>query len=330
MHEKKSVAVLLVNLGSPEEPTPKSVRQFLKAFLSDPRVVEFPIRIVWWLILNGIILRFRPTRVAKAYKGIWWEGGSPIRVILNRQVSALKNKLSKLGYDQVIVESVLTYGEPSFNRVVSKLVEQQGVESIVVLPLYPQYSATTTGSVWDQLAKQLQRMRNIPAVHFIKDYHDHPLYIGALAEKIQSELDSSEHLVFSFHGIPQAYADAGDPYSIQCQKTANLVAEKLNLDSQRYTVAFQSRFGKQEWLKPYLDKTLEAYPGQGIKNIRIVCPAFSADCLETLEEVAVENQHLFKEAGGMSYHYVEALNDDQTHIDMMFELIKPYLPKITA
>lgn len=325
MNEKKSIAVLLVNLGSPEEPTPKSVRRFLKEFLSDPRVVEFPVRAIWWLILNGIILRFRPSKVAKAYKSIWWKDGSPIRVILNRQVSALKNTLSMQGYDEVVVESVLTYGEPSFKNVVSRLVEKQNIEEIVVLPLYPQYSATTTGSVWDQLAKQLQSMRNIPTIHFIKDYHDHPLYISALAKKIQPELDPSEHLVFSFHGIPQAYADAGDPYPVQCQKTAALVAKELDLDQQSFTVAFQSRFGKQEWLKPYLDKTLEEYPQQGIKSIRIVCPAFSADCLETLEEVAVENQHLFKASGGTHYHYVQALNDDSAHIEMMFELIKPYL-----
>ena len=326
MAQSRSTAVVLINLGTPEKPTPSAVRSYLGAFLWDKRVVEIP-RVLWWLILNGIILTFRPAKVAKLYAQIWTPDGSPMRVILRQQAKKLSLLFAQEGVDHIQVEGAMTYGLPNIRKIINKMLGD-GVEKIIFLPLYPQYSATTTAAAFDQIARTLADIRNIPEIVFIKSYHDHPDYIAALANSIRESGtldDENTRLVFSFHGIPQRFADAGDPYPEHCRITADLVAKELSLTGDRWEMAFQSRFGKAQWLEPYLDKRLEQLPQDGIKSVAICCPAFSADCLETLEEIAVENKETFMAAGGDSYHYIPALNDGDDHIDCLKNIVVKYL-----
>ncbi len=318
------IAILLVNLGTPDEPTAPAVRRYLKQFLSDPRVIEIP-QFLWAIILNLFVLPSRPKRVAAAYASVW-EGDSPIRRILAQQVKKLQSRLDgSLAPFEVSVHSAMTYGNPGLPDVMDSL-RSEGVDHFVILPLFPQYSATSGGAVYDAVTKWSLKQRNLPNLTIVKDYFAHPLYIKALADSIrrfQAVHGKPEKLMFSFHGIPQSYADKGDPYPKRCKCTAAQVAQELGLTEDEWIISFQSRFGKQEWVKPYTDVTLEEWGKAGVRSVQVVSPAFSADCLETLEELAMENRDNFINAGGKEYHYIPALNDDEAHIDLMEALAKP-------
>lgn len=320
-------AVIIMNLGTPAAPTAKAVRAFLKEFLSDPRVVEVP-RPIWWCILNFVILPFRSPKVAKAYHSIWQNGGSPLRIITESQQQKLQLLLTdKLAAD-VTVRHAMTYSGPSLETVVGEL-EAQGFEEFVLLPLYPQYSATTTGSIFDQLAELNARRRNIPQIHLIKHYHQHPLYIEALANSVRSHWQQhgqGQRLVMSFHGIPQRNVDLGDPYYEHCLSTARLLAQALNLQESQWIMSFQSRLGRAQWLQPYTSETLQKLARESVSHVDVICPAFSADCLETLEEMEEENKQVFIDAGGKQYGLIPCLNDSDEHIKMMAELLLDYLP----
>ncbi len=334
MHYKKEasphlrqpkVGVLLLNLGTPDAPTPSALRRYLAEFLWDPRIVEMS-RPLWWMILHGIILRTRPKKSAHAYQSVWTEKGSPLLLTSQQQVSELQTVLREQINPHFVVELGMRYGNPSIVSALDKL-KQANAQRIVVLPLYPQYSATTTASCFDVIYQELQRWRWIPELRFINGYVDHPAYIGALAQSIQQsqkQNGESDLLVFSFHGMPQRYFEAGDPYYCYCLKTARLVAEKLGLEKSQYRVTFQSRFGKEPWLQPYTDETMAALPGEGIKRVSVICPGFSVDCLETIEEIEVENRDIFMDAGGEAFHYIPALNASPAHISMMSEIVQQH------
>jgi len=313
--------VLVCNLGSPDAPTAAAVRRYLAEFLWDPRVIEMP-RPLWWLILHGIVLRTRPKKSAHAYQTVWTEEGSPLTAISKRQADALQKALEGQIPGPIKVEMAMRYGNPSIASGLKKL-QQAGARRILVLPLYPQYSATTTATVFDAVADELKGWRLLPEMRYVNHYHDDSAFIQALANSIDENFKAEgrpQKLIFSFHGMPKRNLTQGDPYFCECQKTARLTAERLGLSDGQWMVTFQSRFGKQEWLKPYTDKTLEQLPKDGVKNVAIVCPAFSADCLETLEEIAVENRGIFLEAGGESFNYIPALNDRSDHIDALAKL----------
>jgi len=317
-----SIAILLVNLGTPDAPTPQAVSRYLRQFLSDPRVIEIP-RILWAVILNLFVIPLRSKRVAHAYASIW-DGDSPMRKILVAQAKALSQKLGQKNID---VLPVMTYGNPSMTDALNDLYKR-GFEKIVVLPLFPQYSATSTGAVFDVASRWMQTQRNLPSLVLIKDYYDHSFYIEALAESVrryQTMHGVPEKLLMSFHGIPQPYADRGDPYPERCHVTAQLLAQKLGLSSEQWAISFQSRFGRQEWVKPYTNLLLKEWAQAGIQSVQVISPSFSADCLETLEELAVENRDVFLQAGGQSYDYIPALNVDDLHIDMMADLVTPMI-----
>ena len=320
------VGVLITNLGTPDAPTPDALRRYLKQFLSDPRVVEVP-RLLWWLILNLVILNIRPRRSAKAYASVWTQLGSPLLMHTRNQAQALAAKAKQVYGDKVIVEYAMRYGSPSIDSALDYLLEQ-GARKIVVLPLYPQYCASTTASTFDAISQSFASRRWLPDVRFISHYHDEPGYIQAVADKIRAHWQrhgQADKLLFSYHGIPKKYLLKGDPYFCECHKTSRLVAENLGLQASQYMTTFQSRFGREEWLQPYTDATLKAMPGQGIKSVQLVCPGFSADCLETIEEIGVENCEYFLAAGGERYEYIAALNNDPQHIDCLFELISQNL-----
>ncbi|EJL6917030.1 ferrochelatase [Vibrio cholerae] len=319
MNNHKKLGILLANLGTPQAPTSQAVKAFLSQFLHDQRVVDMS-RWLWCPLLHGIILPTRSPKVAKLYQSIWMDEGSPLMVYSRRQ----RDKLAELS--QRPVELGMTYGEPSLLEGVRKL-QQQGAEQIVVLPLYPQYSATTTAAVFDGLAKALRQLPVVPELHFIRDYHDHPLYIQALAKSVRASWQlhgQGDLLLCSYHGIPKRYAQNGDIYPEHCQKTTELLAQALGLPQDKVMMTYQSQFGKEEWLQPYTDKTMEALPRQGIKKLDVICPAFSVDCLETLEEIAEQNQEIFLHSGGEAFHYVPCLNDSQSHIELMAALVKAH------
>ncbi|MCG6860112.1 MAG: ferrochelatase [Chromatiaceae bacterium] len=316
------LGVLLLNLGTPDAPTVSAVRRYLAEFLSDPRVVELP-RPIWWLILHGIILRLRPRRSAQSYRSVWTDQGSPLLVIARRQASALQERLSARLPGPVRVALGMRYGNPSIASALASL-RSANTRRLLVLPLYPQYSATTTASSFDAVTAELSTWRWLPETRFINQYHDQQGYIRALAESVRAywaEHGESDRLLFSFHGIPKDCLLKGDPYFCQCQKTARLTAEALGLPEQRWQVAFQSRVGKQEWLQPYTDQTLDAWCAEGVGTVHVLCPGFSVDCLETLEEIAVENRDRYLNGGGKGFGYVPALNDGAAHIDMLAELV---------
>jgi len=323
---KNKNAVILINLGTPSAPTPKAVRQFLKDFLGDKRVVEIP-RLVWWPILYGFILPFRPRRVAKLYQEIWGPEGSPLRVITERQTTALSQLLAdELGENAPSVTSAMVYGGPSIESRVDA-VRTQGAARILLLPLYPQYSATTTGSVYDQYARVLQKNRNIPNMTVYRDYHRRPDYIEALARSVEAhwqEKGRGGRLLLSYHGIPQRNVDLGDPYYDQCATTARLLAERLGLTSSQWAMSFQSRLGKAQWLQPYTDKLLQSWGKEGVNSVDVICPAFSADCLETIEEIDGENRAIFLAAGGERFEYIGCLNDRPDHIAMMGNIVREF------
>jgi len=318
--------ILLVNLGTPDAPDRASVRRYLKEFLSDPRVVEGP-RLPWWLVLNLIILNTRPGRSAKAYQKIWTEKGSPLLTISREQESALRESLKGRFGDKLVVELAMRYGSPSIKSGMEAL-RDQGARRILVLPMYPQYSATTTASIFDEVTEQARQWRWLPELRFINHYHDEPAYIAALAESVRQwrqQHGDADKLLMSFHGIPQEYFEKGDPYFCECQKTGRLLAEALNLDEGQWQLTFQSRLGPRQWLQPYTDKTLEQMGEDGVKSVQVLCPGFSADCLETLEEIAMENRDVFLEAGGERYEYIPCLNADKPHIDMLTGLVEKHL-----
>lgn len=311
--------VLLTNLGTPDAPTAPALRRYLAQFLADPRVIEVP-RLLWMLILHGIILRIRPKKSAAAYAKIWTEEGSPLLVISQRQTEAVQKALG----DQVVVKLGMRYGNPAIPSALREF-QEMGLRRIVMMPLYPQYAAATTASTFDALADELKTWRWVPSVNFLSGYMDNPLYISALAQSVQDHINEHgmpQKIIFSYHGMPKRYLDNGDPYHCFCCKTTRLVQEKLGLDKEQCMTTFQSRFGREEWLKPYTDETLEALPKEGIKNIAILSPAFSADCLETLEELEMENREIFTEAGGETYHYIPALNDREDHIAALVDELR--------
>jgi len=318
------IAVLLVNLGTPDEPTAPAVRRYLRQFLSDPRVIEIP-RFIWAIILNLFVLPSRPKRVAEAYASIW-EGDSPIRAILKEQAHLLTPHLETAAAPfRVSVHPAMSYGNPGIPDVMDKL-RSEGVDHFVMLPLFPQYSATSTGAVYDAVSKWALKQRNLPNISIVKDYFAHPLYIKALADSIvrfQEKHGKPDKLMFSFHGIPQPYADKGDPYPQRCKCTAAQVAHTLGLKEDEWIISFQSRFGKQEWVKPYTDVVLDEWGKSGVRSVQVVSPAFSADCLETLEELAIENRDNFLNAGGQEYHYIPALNADAAHIELLAAISTP-------
>jgi len=317
----KRVGVLITNLGTPDEPQPSALRRYLAEFLSDPRVVNKP-RWLWLPILHGIILRIRPARSAKAYQRVWTKEGSPLLAIGRKQQIGLQQKLTT----DVPVVLAMRYGNPSIASGLESL-RDQGVERIIVLPLYPQYAASTTASTFDAIASTWRHWWHLPELRMISDYHDRDSYINALANSIReywSEHGQGEYLLLSFHGTPEAMRLAGDPYYDQCHKTAELLRHKLHLSSEQCLLTFQSRFGPEAWLQPYTDKTLERLAGEGVKRVDVVCPGFSADCLETIDEMALENRELFLDAGGSDFHYIPALNDRDDHLNALVELINEH------
>ncbi|MES9834445.1 MAG: ferrochelatase [Candidatus Thiodiazotropha sp. DIVDIV] len=319
------LGIVLVNLGTPDAPTTSAVRTYLAEFLSDPRIVAIP-RFLWMIILHGIVLRVRPKRSAKAYASIWTDEGSPLLVISKKQRAALEKSISPLFKDQVTVALAMRYGNPSIPSVLRTL-REKNIQRLLILPLYPQYSATTTASIFDAITSELQHWRWIPEIRFIQHYQQEKDYITALSNQIETfrkEHGAAEKLLFSFHGIPKDYYQAGDPYPDECHATARGVIERLGLKDDQWQISFQSRFGAQEWVKPYTDETLKQWGAEGIKSVQVVCPAFSTDCLETLEEIAVENRDYFLQAGGGEYTYIPALNDDPEHIEMLTKLIQKH------
>jgi ferrochelatase len=316
--------VLMANLGTPESPTPRAVKAFLKEFLSDVRVVDAP-RFIWWFVLR-VILLIRPKPVAKAYKSVWMKDGSPLLVISKRQAAALQKQLSLDMTCDIPVELAMTYGSPSI-LAASNALRSKGVERILILPMYPQFSSSTTAAIYDKLSDLLKQCPHLPEMRWIRDYHDVPEYINALAQSVKqqwSKTGRSEKLLMSFHGVPERYTAKGDPYERQCRLTADLLAKNLGLQEEQWQCCFQSRFGREEWVKPYTDKTLMQWGKEGVKSVDIICPAFSADCLETLEEIQVENKEYFLEAGGEDYHYIPALNDNNDHIEMLSKLVQQH------
>jgi protoporphyrin/coproporphyrin ferrochelatase len=326
-HDTEScTGVLLTNLGTPDAPSPSALRRYLGEFLADPRVIEVP-RFIWWFVLHGFILRTRPRRSAAAYRKVWTESGSPLLDVSKKQATAIQKYLDDHATKKFHVELAMRYGNPSIQSGLEKL-QQANVKKIIILPLYPQYSASTTASTFDAVVDVLKTWRNIPELHLLKHYHDAPDYIDALAESITEHWqikDRAEKLLFSFHGIPQAYFDAGDPYYFECHITARLVAEKLKLDKEEWMLTFQSRFGPKEWLKPYTDMTLVELANAGIKNVDVICPGFSADCLETLEEIDMQNRDFFLKAGGEKFSYIPALNERPAHITALAKIIQNYI-----
>lgn len=316
--------VLLTNLGTPDAPTPSALRRYLAEFLWDRRVVEIP-RPLWWLILHGVILRTRPARSARKYQAIWTAEGSPLLAISRKQAKALAETLAARCPGPVRVVLGMRYGNPSIPAALAEL-RTAGVQRLLVLPLYPQYSAATTASTFDAIAAELQTWRWLPELRFIAQYHDHPAYLDALAASLRAARaeQAGERLLFSFHGLPKRNLLAGDPYHCQCHKTARLVAERLGLGPEQWAVAFQSRFGRAEWLQPYTSVLLADWAKAGVKRVDVACPGFAADCLETLEEIAHENRQTFLDAGGERYRYLPALNDAPDHIAALAGLIEQH------
>jgi protoporphyrin/coproporphyrin ferrochelatase len=320
--DQLKVGILLANLGTPDAPTSATLRPYLKQFLSDRRVVEIP-RAIWWFILNGIILVIRPKKSAEKYAMVWTPEGSPLLVHAKKQTQLLRGFLAQKIKSPFAVELGMSYGNPSMQSAIYKL-KAQHCDRILVFPLYPQYAASSTASAMDAVFRVLLKTRNQPAVRSIRSYHHHPAYISALAESVQKHWQINcgkpDKLVMSFHGVPKAHLMSGDPYHCQCHKTARLLAESLGLSKDEYCVAFQSRFGKQEWLKPYLASMLQELGKAKTKRIDVICPGFSSDCLETLEEIAMEGKHIFQSNGGDEYNYIPALNENEAWIHAMTEI----------
>jgi ferrochelatase len=318
--------ILLVNLGTPDAPTVPAVRRYLAEFLSDPRVVEIP-RWIWLPVLHGIILRTRPSASAKRYAAIWTPDGSPLQHYTVRQAAMLRERLGERSHSRVEVEWAMRYGTPSIEQGLNAL-KTRGCDRILLMPLYPQYAASTTASAFDALGAAMVKMRNLPAIRFVKHFHDDAGYIGALAQNIDDywkKNGSPDKLVMSFHGVPRFSLDRGDPYHCECHATARLLAQALGLSGERYQVTFQSRFGRTEWLRPYTAEALVALGRARTGRVDVVCPGFVSDCLETLEEIALEAKGLFLDAGGRSFHYIPCLNESDPWIRALTELVWTHL-----
>ena len=317
-----AIGVLLVNLGTPDAPDTAAVRRYLAEFLRDPRVVEAP-RWLWWFALHGFILRVRPSRVAKSYQTVWTEAGSPLLVISRQQAERLQTVLDCRCSTSVHVAMAMRYGNPSIESVLQSL-RDKGVQKLLVLPMYPQYSATTTASVNDAVFAEIKRWRQVPEIRLIRDYHDDAGYLNALKLSIEAywqQYGRADRLLMSFHGIPKRYCTAGDPYQKECLASGQLLAASLGLREDEFAITFQSRFGREEWLKPYTDHTLKEWGARGIKSVQVVCPGFSADCLETLEEISEQDRDIFLSAGGENFSYIPALNASESHIDALAGLV---------
>ena len=310
--------VLIAYLGTPDSPDVLSVRRYLKEFLSDPRIIEVP-KIIWWFVLNIFILNFRSFNSARLYKSIWTEGGSPLLV----NCIKIKEKVQKSLPSNYQVALGMRYGNPSIKSALNEL-KEANCRDIEVITLFPHYSATTVGSIFDAVSTEIKSWRWVPSIKFLNSYHDNPLLIEILSERIKKSFDSQgkpDKLVFSYHSIPKKYFDSGDPYHCLCQKTSRLIAEKLSLDEKDYITAFQSRFGPSEWLKPYTSETMKSLPKEGIKSVQVVSPGFGVDNLETLQEIDIENKEYFEDAGGENFHYIPCLNDDDDHVEFLISLI---------
>lgn len=315
------VGILVTNLGTPSAPTPRALRTYLKEFLWDPRVVPLP-RLPWWLLLNGIILNVRPRKSALLYQRVWSDEGSPLMATTCYQTTGIKARLKERLGEHPPVAIAMRYGHPSIQEGMAEL-RSLGCERVLVFPLYPQYSSATTASTFDAVAQAVRSWKRLPDLRLVMDYHCDPGYIGALANSVrefQAEHGRPDRLLMSFHGLPQRFADEGDPYPVQCEATAHALAGALGLAEGEWALCYQSRFGREPWLQPYTDKTLERWPGEGIKRIQVICPGFSADCLETLEEIAMTNRETFIEAGGEAYDYIPALNARGDHTSALAEI----------
>ena len=310
--------VLIAYLGTPDSPDVLSVRRYLKEFLSDPRIIEVP-KIIWWFILNIFILNFRSFNSARLYKSIWTDGGSPLLV----NCIKIKEKVQKSLPSNYQVALGMRYGNPSIKSALNEL-KEANCRDIEVITLFPHYSATTVGSIFDAVSTEIKSWRWVPSVKFLNSYHDNPLLIEILSKRIKKSFESQgkpDKLVFSYHSIPKKYFDSGDPYHCLCQKTSRLIAEKLSLEEKDYITAFQSRFGPSEWLKPYTSETMKSLPKEGIKSVQVVSPGFGVDNLETLQEIDIENKEYFEDAGGENFHYIPCLNDDDDHVEFLISLI---------
>jgi ferrochelatase len=320
------IGILLVNLGTPQAPTAAALRPYLKEFLSDPRVVEIP-RPLWWPILHGIVLNTRPRKSADKYAKIWTAKGSPLRVHTERQAELLSAYLAARSPSPPLVGWAMRYGAPAVDRGLAEL-KAQGCDRVLVIPLYPQYAASSTGSAYDAVFAAAGRMRNVPALRLVKHFHDDRGYIDALAGSVREYWTANgrpDRLIMSFHGVPRFTLERGDPYHCECQKTARLLAEALLLPPEQYLVTFQSRFGRAEWLKPYTQDTVAGLGRQKTRRIDLVCPGFVADCLETLEEIAIENKAAFLSAGGGEFHYIPCLNEREGWIAALADLARKHL-----
>ena len=320
------LGVVIVNLGTPDAPTIRAIRKFLAEFLWDPRVVELP-RALWWLILHLAVLQLRPRKKVESYAKIWTEEGSPLLVIGKKQEFALQAALEGTCVGRVRVVLAMRYGEPSITSALQVL-QENNARRILVLPMYPQYSASTTASTFDGLAKELEGLRWIPEIRMVNCYGAEPEYIDACADRIRSYWEHhprSQKLLFSFHGLPKRSLVQGDPYHCECQQTARLIAEQLDLKPEEWVLTFQSRFGMAEWLQPYTDKTLKSLPSKGIESVDVFCPGFSADCIETLEEIDIQNHEIFLQSGGKSFNYIPALNDTPAHIQALTQIISRHI-----
>ena len=326
--QQARIGVLVTNLGTPEAPTTKALRSYLRVFLSDPRVVEVP-RVLWMMILYCFILPFRPAKSAKLYQSIWTKEGSPLLAISKQQAQAITEQLTAKYGSDVCVKLAMRYGNPSINEAMQSFCDQ-GIDKLIVLPLYPQYAGPTTASTFDAVTQALKKWRKIPNLDFISGYHDNPLYIQSLANSVTEYIQREgkpDKLVLSYHGMPELFREWGDPYYDCCKSTTQALAKALNMNADDFVMTFQSRFGKAEWLKPYTDATLEELPTQGSKNVAIMSPAFSADCLETLEELEGENREVFIRAGGAKYHYIPALNHRADHINALVTMLSESIDK---
>ena len=316
------VAVLLLNLGTPEAPTPQAVRTYLREFLSDPAVVEVP-RPIWWVILNLFILTTRPRKSAERYAQIWMSDGSPLKVHTVRQATLLRGYLGERTRFPLVIDYAMRYGRPAIADKLREL-RAQNCDRILLVPLYPQYSASTTGSALAEVFSRLARTRNMPAVRTLRHFHDHPGYIGALAQNVRDywmKTGRPDKLVMSFHGVPRFTLERGDPYHCECQKTARLLAEALVLKPEQWVISFQSRFGRAEWLKPYTAEVLAQFGRQHVGRVDVVCPGFVSDCLETLEEIAIEGKTVFLQAGGRDFHYIPCLNERHDWIHALTDAV---------
>ncbi len=320
------LGVLITNLGTPAAPTARAVRKYLAEFLWDPRVIEIP-RPIWWLLLHAVVLPTYSGKTARSYAKVWTDAGSPLLAISKRQRAALQTALANAGAEKIRVELAMRYGQPSIRSALQAL-QAQNAQRILLLPLYPQYSASTTASAFDAVAHEFMQLRWLPELRMINHYGAEPGYIDACVQRIKSHWQGrqpGQKIILSFHGLPRQALLQGDPYHCECQQTARLIAEKLDLDDGQWEIAFQSRFGKAEWLKPYLEDRISELPREGVTSADVFCPGFSSDCLETLEEIEMEDRKIFLQNGGKSFHYVPALNDEPSHVQALADIILQHM-----